>query len=239
MPRRLLLIALLLAACSKDSEPGAAPVVVPDPTAAKPIKVAPGEKLVFRYFPKNGGAKTASTIEKVPADARERVLVIPESGEIPAGVAYLADLRTPGADGSFPYRVITQAELDTEVSAARTVAGAVADPVAGPKATVALSAPPPSQARQAQAKTGDNEVIMFSTSWCGVCANARRWFRNKGIAIVEKDIEEDAAAEADLQKRAAQVGVDRSRLTGVPIIWVNGQLFPGFDPGKISAALHG
>ena len=83
---------------------------------------------------------------------------------------------------------------------------------------------------------GDN-VIMFSASWCGVCTHARRWFRNKGIEVVERDIEKDKTARKDMLDLAKKAGADGSQLTGVPVIFVNGRMFPGFDPYKIQTAL--
>ncbi len=231
MVRSFVLIPLLVLACaSGEAAPPAAPVAVVVPA----VRVAAGEKLLFRYFEGDGKtAKTADSIDAVPAAAREAVIAIPETVEVPAGHVILADLRTPGADGTYPYRMVAQSELDAELARLRAAAApaapvqAKAPPVAAPKPTGA-----------AQAKSGTNDVVMFTASWCGVCTQARRWFRNKGIEIVERDVEEDPKAQADMAAYAQKAGVDPRSLTGVPVIWANGQLFPGFDPGRISGALN-
>lgn len=225
--------------CSSAGEGASAPtaIAVPDPATAPPIEVTKSDtRLTFRYFPKSGGPKSTSNLDSVPAEARASVLVIPEGVEVPAGLAYVADLRTPGPDGKYPYTVMTQAQLDAQLAATQVAAA----PRSGIAAGGSSAGPSPSVAGSptARAPQGDREVIMYSTSWCGVCTQARRWFKNKGIVYVDRDIEADPAAEADLLRRATSVGVDRARLTGVPIIWVNGQLLPGFDPAKIEAALR-
>jgi glutaredoxin len=62
-------------------------------------------------------------------------------------------------------------------------------------------------------------VTMLSTAWCGVCKVARTYFRSKGIAFTDIDVEKsDAGA-----RRYKELGGG-----GVPIILVGGKMMQGF-----------
>ena len=43
-----------------------------------------------------------------------------------------------------------------------------------------------------------NKVIIYSTSWCGPCASAKRLLSERGIAFTEIDIEEQGMSREDL-----------------------------------------
>ena len=67
----------------------------------------------------------------------------------------------------------------------------------------------------------DSEVLIYSTSWCGPCSNAKRLLKEKGIMYVEIDIEEKVMSREDL-----------FNITGgrtVPQIVVDGETIGGYD----------
>ena len=225
---------LLALACGKEDAAPAAPAASPA-AAAPAITVKAGEKHLYRYFPAGGTAlKTANSLEDVPTASRETVLVIPDSVDVPPGLAYVADLRQAAADGTYPVKVLTQGEFDAAIAAAQPADPPPGATTAGGKAPAPRSPGPSSASAQS---SGKNEVIMFSTSWCGVCTQARRYFKNKGIAYVERDVEEEAGAAEEMRRRATEAGLDPRSLTGGPVLWVHGRMFPGFDPNQIGKAL--
>ncbi len=65
-----------------------------------------------------------------------------------------------------------------------------------------------------------NSVVMYSTSWCGYCRQARRYFKSKGIKYVEHDIE---------RSRLAKRAYDRLGGNGVPLIVVGENKMSGFS----------
>ena len=219
----VMLLCIMLAACQKEDTAvrREKPVAVA-PADAPTIRVHADETgHIYRYFPTGQrAAKTSMTLDGVPEQSRDLVLVIPEAGA-PAGLAYVADLRTANEGGEYSYKVVHVQELDKALDESR---GAAEAPDAAGNTSVASS-------------VARDEVIMFSASWCGVCTQARRWFRNKGIEVVERDIEKDKNARTAMLDMAKKAGANGSQLNGVPIIFVNGQMFPGFDPYKIQAAL--
>jgi glutaredoxin len=73
--------------------------------------------------------------------------------------------------------------------------------------------------------TGKN-VVMYSTSWCGYCKKAKRYFRTNGIAFTEYDIEND---------RRAKSRYDRMGARGVPVILVGKKRMNGFSEAGFKA----
>lgn len=45
----------------------------------------------------------------------------------------------------------------------------------------------------------EQKVVMYATSWCPYCQQARNYFREQGIAYTEYDIERDAEAKRRYQ----------------------------------------
>jgi glutaredoxin len=102
---------------------------------------------------------------------------------------------------------------------------------AAPSAVVSAEPPPraPSSA-EVTAALRSTPIVMFSTSWCGVCQRARAFFDTNGLRYTERDVDIDAAANAELR-----------RLTGkgsVPAFLVDGKLVgPGFSEASLKHAL--
>ena len=66
----------------------------------------------------------------------------------------------------------------------------------------------------------DSKVLIYSTSWCGPCANAKRLLKENGISFEEIDIENIGMTRDDLFK-----------ITGgrtVPQIVVDGKTIGGY-----------
>ena len=64
-----------------------------------------------------------------------------------------------------------------------------------------------------------SKVVMYSTSWCGYCAKARQYFKSKGIAFKEYDIEKNKKAKRKYDRLGGQ---------GVPLILVGKKSMRGF-----------
>jgi mycoredoxin len=47
----------------------------------------------------------------------------------------------------------------------------------------------------------EQAIILYGTAWCGDCRRARRFLESKGIAYTYIDIEADAAAAAEVERR--------------------------------------
>ncbi len=101
-----------------------------------------------------------------------------------------------------------------------------------PPAASAQNAIPPAATKKTGVAERDGlQITMYSTSWCGYCRKARRWFTDNGFAFVEKDIEK--SSEAAREYKAASGGYG-----GVPLIVVNGKSFRGFDQRALLARIR-
>jgi glutaredoxin len=67
---------------------------------------------------------------------------------------------------------------------------------------------------------GSKKVLMYSASWCGVCARARRFFEAEGIPFRELDVEKNQTARREWKRLNAG---------GVPLILVGGKRMSGFS----------
>lgn len=71
-------------------------------------------------------------------------------------------------------------------------------------------------------------VVMFSTPSCGYCVKAKNYFRQKGVAFEELNIN----ASEDARRRFQDLGG-----RGVPLILIGERKINGFDQQAIQAAL--
>lgn len=74
------------------------------------------------------------------------------------------------------------------------------------------------------------EVEIYTTSWCRYCRDAKQYFRSRGIAFKEYDVEKDRQAARRL-KRYSPRG-------GVPVTVINGQPIMGYAPAAFARALQ-
>ena len=84
------------------------------------------------------------------------------------------------------------------------------------------------------ARGGGKSVIMYATKWCGVCKRAKRYFAEKNIALVEKDIEKDPGAREEMTAKAKAQGVAAG---GVPVFDIGGKIVKGFSEARIAQLL--
>ena len=68
------------------------------------------------------------------------------------------------------------------------------------------------------------KVVLFSTSWCPHCKEARSYFTQHGIAFTERDVEADESAMKELKTKYKSAGVP------VIVIGDDQKILKGFDP---------
>lgn len=212
----------LFVACTRPSptpRPGPPAATAADAGLAAVEVTATRKDLVFSYVDADGGFRDVSSVDSVPETSRAQVLVrdLARSPEQLGAAEYLyvADVRKTGPDGRYPVSVVSRYSFERK-AAQLGQASAV----------------------QAQVADGGSQVTVYGTSWCGVCAKTRAYLRDHGVAFLDKDVEKDPKAAADLSALAQRAGL---RVQGVPVIDVDGQVLMGFDEAALTAALarHG
>jgi len=72
----------------------------------------------------------------------------------------------------------------------------------------------------------DKKVVMYGTSWCGVCKKAKVYFKSNGIPFKEYDIEKSSKGRRDYRKIGGR---------GVPVILVGSIRLNGFNEKSFEA----
>ncbi len=97
---------------------------------------------------------------------------------------------------------------------------------ANPAATTAKAAP---SAPVKEAAYHEAKVEVYGTSWCPWCKKTLAYFRSRGIAVHDYDVEKDSAA----ARRKNEIDPRR----GVPTVVVNGKVIHGYSPRAFASAL--
>jgi glutaredoxin len=209
-------------ACTKSTpppEPAKEEELPPpfDTSAAAPsggMRLRPG--LLFTYLDADGAQRSTEKLEDIPQDRRGAVRVIdlnlPPEARGAGKWVYVADLRAPKEDGTYPYQALSALKFDRAVA----------------------TAPMRHKVDQGLANAA-SQVTVYSTSWCGVCRNAKAFLRDRKVAFVERDVEKDESAMVELAEKAKRAGVQPQ---GVPVIDVYGQLMLGFDEARLVQLLE-
>ncbi len=178
-----------------------------------PISVTRQRNLVYTF--RQGAAfKTVTSMDQIPLGSRGWVRVQdPQVRNVGSRFVYVADLRKADAKGVFPYKVMSRGQF-----------------------LKGNSLPGGGQSGMGMvAVAGVGQVILYSRPGCGACDRARAYLKQRGVRYVEKNIQADAAAAAELKAKAAKKGFP---ISGVPVIDVNGEIVIGFDVRKLETLLR-
>ncbi len=69
-------------------------------------------------------------------------------------------------------------------------------------------------------------VIVYSSDSCGYCQKAKAFLREKGVNFIEKKVDNDPSAQAEMRAMKAQ---------GVPVIKVDDEIIMGFNQQRLEA----
>ena len=220
MPRTIWILSTLFAlwACQPERPPK------PDADAEGQVEAGPAvldadqDDFVLTYAGERGVFADAKTIAEVPEPARNRVGVNVFGRKAPAGKVYVTNLTAPLPDGTYALEIIERDEFE------ETVLGS------GRSSEFEL----PGDLEELVPGAREAPVIVYKTSWCGVCKQLEGYLQKKGIEYVAKDIEQDRTAAAELAAKAKQAGVPTG---SVPMIDVGGKLLRGFDRNALEKLL--
>lgn len=70
-------------------------------------------------------------------------------------------------------------------------------------------------------------IILYTTAWCPYCEKTRRFFKNRGLPFVEKDVEKSTSSMLEMHRKAGFS-------SGVPVIDIEGEIIVGYDEEKLS-----
>jgi glutaredoxin len=129
------------------------------------------------------GVHTAQKRSEVPEAQRAQVridaLSAAPDARLDADHVYVADLRAPGRDGSYPVQKASRSWFDAQVD----------------------------RAKPQLAAATDSGVVIYKASWCGVCRSAASYLRQRHVSFVEKDVEKDPGASDEMMRKASAKGL--------------------------------
>ena len=219
----------LVAEAGCSPAPAVRPGPPPIPLAPAPVTIAPERKdVVFRYFdPASGETRSATSVEAIPEAARREVVVFdPNVRDVP-GWDQVADLTKGLPAATHPVHDFAFVAVRVAGHAGGGSAGAGGAGLA-PRADLVPDTPP---------GTAPHEIIMFSTSGCGYCAKARRFFADHQIPFSEYDLDNNPGAPQKLSELGRKAGLGPRELQGVPIFFIDGRPILGWDRQQIASIL--
>jgi len=182
-------------------------------------------KLLFIYADVVGRFQSTTSAKSVPASSKKVVRVIDTTvrkrrvGD--HRYVHIVDLTAPPTNDTYIGHPVTRLVFEQRALAALP---------AGKGSPFKLG-PPTNHGKPLKPH---DQVIIYSTSWCGACSAAKRWLRGRNEVFIEKDVEKDPAAKAELRAKASAAGISPN---SVPIIDVRGRLIVGFDRARLATLL--
>jgi glutaredoxin len=189
--------------------------------------------VLLTWIDARGDAHTAHKTADVAPEGRERVRVVVTTREEGTGALfYVANLSSKNPDGTYPVSTVSRTDWDALIAERRQ---AFAAPAAS--ADPGDLAPSPGTTKPgAQAHPASFTVIVYGAAWCGACHEAVAYLKRRKVPVIEKDIEQDPAAQSEMQAKLARAGVHGG---SIPVIDVRGKILIGFEPHALDAAVRG
>jgi glutaredoxin len=204
----------------------------PVPTTLPPLALNDDTPdLQITWVDKRGDAHVANKPADVPTEGRDQVRVVVTTREEGTGeLFYVANLTVKNPDGNYAVTHVPRVEWDAMIVKRR-------------RAFAAANAP----ANEEPAGSGDDAdadaaapinftVVVYGASWCGACHEAMAYLKRHRVPAVEKDIEKDPAADAEMRAKLARAGVHAG---SIPVIDVKGKILIGFEAHALEAAVRG
>jgi glutaredoxin len=211
----------------RPTRPGSEPLLAPTPLRTKLLFVLVAACVI-------GGALMAMSFDDdVSAGEAERGLVVEPGDTPPVAQPTEAEraLAAARADNERRDREAAARRAAEEADAAERAA-APAPPSTAPAPAAATGPSAADLARVEAARASARArvpIILYGTSWCGACRQARSYMSAQGIAFTDLDVESNPAA------RATYVQLNPART--VPTLQVGREVMRGFSPESLEAAL--
>jgi glutaredoxin len=186
--------------------------------------------LLLTWIDEHGDFHVVESVGDVPLTGRDTVRVVDPNRETGEDFV-ITDLRAANPNGTYPVRTMKRADFEALAVARRqengpTLGSAAPDQVAAKAAAADAGA--------GAVATGRPAAIIYGASWCGACHQAAAYLKQKKVPYVEKDIEADSGAAAEMQGKLAKIG---QRGGSIPVLDIRGRVMVGFNPHQVDDAL--
>ncbi len=179
-------------------------------------------------------------VPKDPKESRDNVRVVVTTREEGTGkLVYVSNLNEVTPTGAYRVKTMTRAawdELGASKRKARLEALAPSAVPAPSDSAPSGSTPAPDAAgAPKQAASSGISATIYGASWCKPCHDTARYLKQKGVTVIDKDIEENEVAAAEMRQKLARAGRSGS---SIPVIDLMGQILVGFSPMALDQAIE-
>jgi glutaredoxin len=187
--------------------------------------------LLLTWVDARGDAHLVKKPEDVPTEGRDQVRVVVSTREEGTGeLFYVANLTVKNPDGTYAVTHVPRVEWDGMIAKRRRAFAAANAPAGEASGT----GEPTDEA--GDAATPRLTVVVYGASWCGACHEAMAYLKRRRVPAVEKDIEKDPGADAEMRAKLARAGIHGG---SIPVIDVGGKILIGFEAHALDAAVRG
>jgi glutaredoxin len=184
--------------------------------------------LLLTWIDDAGDFHVVQSLAEVPANSKERVRVVITTSDLGnSDPIYVADLREKKADFTYAVTPMSRSAWE-ELGAVKRKARLEA---LAPIATAQTA----NRASEATAQTA-KLAIVYGAKWCGACRQAKKYLSQKGVRVLEKDVDESPTVQAELRNKLAKAGM--APTSSIPIIDIGGRLLVGFSQNAVDSALQ-
>ncbi len=195
--------------------------------------------LLLTWIDDKGDFHVVQKPADVPKEGRDNVRVVVTTREEGTGkLVYVSNLNEVTPSGAYRVKTMTRAAWD-ELGAGKRKARLEAlapSAVPAPSDSAPTDAPAPdaNEAPKKPAASGISATI-YGASWCKPCHDTARYLKQKGVTVIDKDIEENEVAAAEMRQKLARAGRSGS---SIPVIDLMGQILVGFSPMALDQAIE-
>ena len=228
-------------ACRKQAAPAPSDDTGAAPQAAElpPIDIKDDTpNLLLTWIDDKGDFHVVQKPTDIPKEGRENVRVVITTREDGTGKqVYVANLNEVTPTGSYRVKTMTRAAWDELGASKRKARLEALAPSAVPSPSDSAPSTPQPNASGAPNKAMASGItaIIYGASWCKPCHDTARYLKQRGVTVIDKDIEENEVAAAEMRQKLARAGRSGS---SIPVIDLMGQIMVGFSPMAIDQAIE-
>ncbi|MEO8903826.1 MAG: glutaredoxin domain-containing protein [Polyangiaceae bacterium] len=248
MSRRLrfgacgLLASIFLVGCHKQAAPtpGDDTGATPQSNELPPLEIKDDTpNLLLTWIDDKGDFHVVQKPSEVPKEGRDNVRVVVTTREEGTGkLVYVSNLNEVTPTGAYRVKTMTRAAWD-ELGAGKRKARLEAlapSAVPAPADSAGMNAPAPDANNgPRKAPASGISATIYGASWCKPCHDTARYLKQKGVTVIDKDIEENEVAAAEMRQKLARAGRSGS---SIPVIDLMGQILVGFSPMALDQAIE-
>jgi glutaredoxin len=193
--------------------------------------------LLLTWIDDKGDFHVVQKPEEVPKESRDNVRVVLTTREEGTGkLVYVSNFNEVTPAGAYRVKTMTRAAWDELGAGKRKARLEALAPSAVPAADSAVPGAAP-DAPNAPKKALASGIVatIYGASWCKPCHDTARYLKQRGVTVIDKDIEENAVAAAEMRQKLERAGRSGS---SIPVIDLMGQILVGFSPMALDQAIE-